>query len=183
MSQKVVITGMGMVSSLGWSVRENWSAVIEKRTGIGKLLLFESPRCGNLPVAQIKHYPSDMAEKIPSDMPRTTVFGCCAADEALQNAGLKPGTSILKDASIVIGCCTGGMLETENFMERHYSKSLSEIDKEISISRTFSRAMTSFFLVRFTGARIVLPTASAIIVAISFFLFTILYKLHTRLYF
>lgn len=133
MSQKVVITGMGMVSSLGWSVRENWSAVIEKRTGIGKLLLFESPRCGNLPVAQIKHYPSDMAEKISGDTPRSTVFGCYAADEALLNAGLKAGTSILKDASIVIGCCTGGMLETENFMERHYSKSLSEIGKEISV--------------------------------------------------
>ena len=133
MSQKVVITGMGMVSSLGWSVQENWSAIIEKRTGIGRLSLFESPRCGHLPVAEIKHYPSDMAEKVSGYMPRSTVFGHYAADEALLNAGLKAKTLILKDASIVIGCCTGGMLETENFLERYYSESPLEIDKEISV--------------------------------------------------
>lgn len=133
MSQKVVITGMGMVSSLGWSVQENWLAIIEKRTGIGRLSLFKSPRCGHLPVAEIKHYPSDMTEKISGNVPRTTAFGLYAADEALLNAGLKAKTSILKDASIVIGCCTGGMLDTENFLERHYTEPAPEIHTEIRV--------------------------------------------------
>lgn len=144
---------MGMVSSLGWSVRENWAAIVEKRSGLGKLSLFESPRCGHLPVAEIKNYPSDIAERISPDTSRSTVFARYGADEALQNAGLNPDASDLNDASIVIGCCTGGMLETENFLQRHYSDSIVQNPKEIGVLGRHPCAYTSDALAVQYGVR------------------------------
>lgn len=153
MPQKVVITGMGLVSSLGWSVQDNWAGLVEKRTGIGRLTLFDSPRCGHLPVAQIKQYPPDIAERISPNTPRSTVFARYAADEALQNAGLNLETSALKDASIVIGCCTGGMLETENFLKGHYSQSIEQPEKEINVLGRHPCAYTSDVLAKQYGVK------------------------------
>jgi 3-oxoacyl-[acyl-carrier-protein] synthase II len=43
-NQRVVVTGMGMVTPLGLTVKENWDSVLRCRSGIGALTKFDKPR-------------------------------------------------------------------------------------------------------------------------------------------
>src|SRR5437879_4836905 len=42
MTKRVVITGMGMITSLGHSVEETWQALCEGRSGIGPITNFDA---------------------------------------------------------------------------------------------------------------------------------------------
>ena len=42
MSRRVVVTGMGIISPLGIGVEENWSAIINGKSGIGPITRFDA---------------------------------------------------------------------------------------------------------------------------------------------
>ena len=46
-NRRVVVTGMGMVTPIGLTVKENWRSILECRSGIGVLTKFDIT---NLPV-------------------------------------------------------------------------------------------------------------------------------------
>ena len=52
--QRVAVTGLGIVSAIGSSPDAVWAAIEREESGLGTLSLFESPRCGHMPVAEVK---------------------------------------------------------------------------------------------------------------------------------
>ena len=42
--QPIVVTGIGIVSAVGWGGEAVWSAIEREESGLGRLTLFESPR-------------------------------------------------------------------------------------------------------------------------------------------
>jgi len=106
---------MGIVTALGWSLDDNWSALQNHVEGLGKLTLFDSPRCGLFPVAQVKG--GATACDGSAARSRTCDFALHAARSAFQNANLAslPKPRLAK-VGIVLGVCTGGMLNTEHFL-------------------------------------------------------------------
>lgn len=62
--RRVVITGLGLITPLGIGVEENWSAMLEGRSGIGTIRSFDS---SPLPVhiaGEVKDFdPADYIEK------------------------------------------------------------------------------------------------------------------------
>ena len=107
--RKVAITGLGIVSALGLTVEETTAALEAERSGLGPLTLFPSQRRQHILVGQA---PSGLA--CERGVSRSMALACHAATAAGQDAGL--ADSLPERAAIVLGACTGGMLESEAFL-------------------------------------------------------------------
>ena len=89
--QKIIITGMGIISALGNNVKENLDALLAKRSGIAPLHYLKTSHT-EFPVGEVKMTDAKMirllnlSEKEPTT--RTSLMGMLAVREALQNAGL-----------------------------------------------------------------------------------------------
>jgi 3-oxoacyl-(acyl-carrier-protein) synthase len=103
----VVVTGMGIVSAAGRGLDATTSALRDGRSGLGTLTLFDSPRCGHFPVAEVESTELDRS----GQEPRTLALGREALDQALQQAGLDSATR--DGAGLSVGTCVAGMPETE----------------------------------------------------------------------
>ena len=91
MTNRVVITGIGGVSSIGMSVPEIYNSFREGKSGIGQLEFPDVTRLKVKTGGQIKNFnPSDHFElKLVGRMNRFSQFALLAANEALKTRGLE----------------------------------------------------------------------------------------------
>ena len=114
-NQRVVVTGVGMVTALGNSTPETWEAAIQGRSGTGPLTRFEA---GDLPpsvcvAAEVKGFsPEPVLDR--KEARRVDLFiqyALVAADEALRSAGLG-GLGPVPDpegTGVIMGSGMGGI--------------------------------------------------------------------------
>jgi 3-oxoacyl-[acyl-carrier-protein] synthase II len=112
-SRRVVITGMGAVSSLGAGVDSLWSGLVAGRSGVHRIDEFEPDRLTTTIAAGIPNFDAslvlDRKEIRRSD--RYTQLGLVAAREALDGAGL-PGRlegSLAEATGVILGTGLGGV--------------------------------------------------------------------------
>ncbi len=114
--RRVVVTGLGVVSSIGIGKEPFWSALLEGRSGIKKIQGFD-----------VSSYPSQIGGEVldlklekwidPSLILRTakaTQFGLVATKMALEDAGLHPREIDPFRTAVIIGTGLGGMGVYEN---------------------------------------------------------------------
>ncbi|MGN6646251.1 MAG: beta-ketoacyl-[acyl-carrier-protein] synthase family protein [Cytophaga sp.] len=118
MSGKVLITGIGSVSSIGLSIRELTGSIMRSASGVSHTSRLDSILARTLPTAQIQL--SDQALKdllpgLPADQiySRTALLGMIAAKEAATMAGL--AAKELQVAALVHSTSAGGMDKGELF--------------------------------------------------------------------
>lgn len=90
--KRVVITGIGMVTPLGNSVRETWSGLQSGRSGIEKISLFDAGGFPSQIAGEVKHFDFDRwIKKDPGlvHAMRSTFFALQAAEEAFKDSYLK----------------------------------------------------------------------------------------------
>lgn len=113
----IAITGMGILSAIGGAVGDVWSALASNVDGLGELSLFTSPRHGHIPVGQVTVDPATLSGL--ADGSRTDHLAACAARAAFADAGLDALESDKRhEVGVVLGTCTGGMLDTEGFLRQ-----------------------------------------------------------------
>lgn len=158
-SPLIAVTGIGMVTALGRTVEDNWSALKNCRHGLGRLTLFPSPRCSGFPVAQVPDN-NNIGNNYVNNS-RTCHFAVHAARCAFDDAGLQSLSSSERDnIGIVMGICTGGMFESEYFLEKY----LNENIMDTSLLQTHSCAVsanTIADLLALGGARCTVSSACA----------------------
>jgi 3-oxoacyl-[acyl-carrier-protein] synthase II len=105
MAQRVVVTGLGVVSALGNRIEEFWRNLTAGQSGINKINFFDTSRLQKKYGSQINFRTSDfpVASEI-SGLPRTHQFAIAAASRALGDSGIKE----LLEAGVVFGSITGG---------------------------------------------------------------------------
>jgi len=115
--QPIAVTGIGIVSAVGWSGEAVWSAIEREESGLGRLTLFESPRCGGVPVAEVGEDPARLSGL--SSGSRTDHLAVCAARSAFDDAalGCLPEPT-RREIGVVMGTTTGGILDSEVFVRR-----------------------------------------------------------------
>lgn len=103
---KVAITGLGLLTAAGRGADATEAALRAGRDGLGRLSRFASPRCGHLPVAEVRGV---------EEAPRTVALARPALADALASAGLDGGQAALASlrVGLAVGCTVGGMPETE----------------------------------------------------------------------
>lgn len=117
MSQKIAITGMGIISSIGNNVEENLSALKAGKHGISDIELFETRHAGHIKTGEIKWSNEDLSRKLQlnegHNATRTVLLGMVAAKEAIEIAGISDinqyRTGLISSTSV------GGMDITEKY--------------------------------------------------------------------
>ncbi len=108
-SQRIAITGLGMVSALGVGARPGFARLCAGESGLRPLTLFDSSALQGHLAAEVRDLPS-----MPADFDRTDFLAWLAAREALSEAKWAPSAPGL---GLALGGTTAGMFETENELE------------------------------------------------------------------
>ncbi len=136
MSGKVLITGIGSVSSIGLSIQELTDSIMRSATGVSHTSRLDSILARTLPTAQIQLSDQELKDLLPG-LPaeqvysRTALLGMIASKEAVTMAGLT--VKELQAAAVVHSTSAGGMDKGELF----YADYLTDPSKgDINYART-----------------------------------------------
>ena len=111
MSKRVVVTGIGIISSLGLVVASTWQGIVNSRSGVDYITLFDAGEFGVKIAAEVKGFdPCQYIDrKRARRMDRFTQFAIAASLEASESARLKIDRSNGYDVGVIIGSCMGGL--------------------------------------------------------------------------
>ncbi len=114
--RRVVVTGLGAVTSLGRDLASTWEGLVAGRSGIGPITLFDSSAFRTHLAAEIKELPGGIEPALRRRLSRTDVAGLGAAAEALLDSGLDLAREDLSRIGVVLGAGVSGLLDSENYL-------------------------------------------------------------------
>ena len=88
--RRVVVTGIGLVTSLGTGVEKTWNALIEGKTGIANITGFDATDFPSKVAGEVKDFnPEDYIDKKEiKKLARYTQFAIAATKMAMDDSGL-----------------------------------------------------------------------------------------------
>lgn len=111
MKKRVVITGLGIVSPVGIGVSTAWQAIIQGRSGIGRVTRLDPTPYSSQIAGEVRGF--DVSQYIPSKeakkMDLFIHYGVAAAMEAIEDSGLKISPEIADRVGVSIGSGIGGL--------------------------------------------------------------------------
>lgn len=115
-SRRVVITGLGVVASIGHDVDTFWASLLAGRGGIHRVTLFDPSELACQIGAEVRDWEAakHMDPKEARRNDRYTHFGFVAAKQAVADAGLDMAREDGDRVGVVIGSGIGGMWTYES---------------------------------------------------------------------
>jgi len=112
---RVVVTGIGIVSSIGNNLQETYNSLINRKTGIGSIDILETKHKNDFLVGEIKLSNEELMELADIDASlawtRTSLLGVIAAKQALSDSHI-----LDRDELALISASTvGGMDQSEKY--------------------------------------------------------------------
>ncbi|MCY1021580.1 beta-ketoacyl-ACP synthase II [Pyxidicoccus sp. MSG2] len=128
--RRVAVTGLGLISPCGTGVEKSWDALVNGRSGVGPITLFDASRLDCRIAGEVKDFePEDYIERREvRRMDRFAQFAVVAADMALADSGLKITPENAERVAAIIGSGIGGIAS----MEETYRKALEKGPDRIS---------------------------------------------------
>ena len=115
MSRRVVITGVGLVSSLGLGTAATWEALCAGQSGVGPITHFDASEFNARIAGEVKHFdPLQFVEK--KDVKKMDVFiqyAVAASEFALRDAGLTVTHDLGPRVGVFIASGIGGFTTIE----------------------------------------------------------------------
>lgn len=115
--RRVVVTGMGMVSPLGTSVEKSWQALIQGKSGVGRITKFDPTGFDTQIAAEVKGFvPENFIDK--KEIKRMDIFiqyAMAAAVMAMEDSQLKITPANADRVGVVVGAGLGGLTTIETF--------------------------------------------------------------------
>ncbi|MBM3298309.1 MAG: beta-ketoacyl-ACP synthase II [Candidatus Aminicenantes bacterium] len=107
---KVVVTGMGVVSSVGTGLDEFWRGLVSGRNGIARLSRFDPTGYPSTMASEVRDFDPErwIDRKSAGRMDRFTQFAVAAADMAMADSGLQGFPFVAHRAGVIIGSGIGG---------------------------------------------------------------------------
>ncbi|MCX6281296.1 MAG: beta-ketoacyl-[acyl-carrier-protein] synthase family protein [Bacteroidetes bacterium] len=133
MSDKVVISGMGIVSSLGYDLETFWKNLVEGKSGVKKISLFDASSCATRIAAEVpqefEEYSRCLVRKrAAGQMTRVTRMCLVAAKQAVTLSGLDFEKEDKSRCAVIMG-----VVNTGN----------SSVEKDTSPQNTVFKSMTN----------------------------------------
>lgn len=122
MNKRVAITGMGIISSIGNSVEENFQSLKSGKIGISTIENLETIHKEVIKVGEIKLTNQQLAQKLnlseDNNFSRTTLLGAIAVCEAIENANI----SNINDcrSGFISATSVGGMDLNEKYFYEYF---------------------------------------------------------------
>jgi 3-oxoacyl-[acyl-carrier-protein] synthase II len=115
--RRVVVTGMGMVSPLGNSVEKSWQALIQGKSGVGRITKFDPTGFDTQIAAEVKGFvPENFIDK--KEIKRMDIFiqyAVAGAVMAMEDSQLKITPANADRVGVVVGAGLGGLTTIETF--------------------------------------------------------------------
>ncbi len=113
--ERVVVTGLGMITPLGLDARTSWQALLAGESGVGPISAYDASRFRCRIAAEVKGWdPLVFAEKKKvKEMDRFTEFAVGAAAMAVKDAGLELTEEEKDTSGCIIGVGLGGIQTLE----------------------------------------------------------------------
>lgn len=153
MSRRVVVTGVGLVTSVGIGTEEVWQALKTSQSGIGPITQFDAAQFSTRFAGEVKDFdPTRFIEKKEiKKMGRFIQFAIAAADFAIAQSGLRVTPETAEQTGVYIGSGIGGF----EVIEREYRQLLEKGPSRISpffIPATIVNLASGWVSIR-TGAK------------------------------
>ena len=126
----MVVTGVGLLCSVGNGTEQTWQALKEGRSGIGPITQFDAAQFACRIAGEVRDFdPAQFIEKKEiKKMARFMHFAIAASEYALTGAGLKVTPEIAERVGVYIGSGIGGF----EVIEREYRTLLEKGPSRIS---------------------------------------------------
>lgn len=111
MGERVVVTGIGVVSPLGLDVPSTWQGLVSGRSGVGLITRFDPEPLETKFAAEVKNFEPTkyMDAKEARRMERFVQFAVAASLEAVESARLKIDATNAEEIGVIIGTGFGGL--------------------------------------------------------------------------
>ena len=133
MSEKVVITGMNIVSSLGLDLQTNWENLLQGKSGIRNITLFDASTkqtriAGEVPPEFDEYSKKFVRKRQAGQMTRVTRMCLVCAGEAVRSAGIDFEKMDRSRCAVIIG-----VVNTGN----------SSVERDTTVQNTIFKSMTN----------------------------------------
>lgn len=148
--QRVVVTGMGVVSPIGTGIEEFWRNLIGGKNGISEITHFDATDYASKMAAEVKGFkPEDWIDRKSADrMDRFTQFSIASADMAFHDAGLGTREFDHDKAGVIIGSGVGGAETIESTCVKLHSRGPQSLNP-FSISKLIINMSACMVSIRF----------------------------------
>ena len=163
--RRVVITGLGAVTDVGNTVPEFWKSLVEGRSGIGPIKSFTpTPEWSVTFAGEVRNLEPEkrIDPKSISRMDRFSVFGMCAAEEAVADSGMDFSQGDPYRYGVAIGSGIGGIDTIEQGLRKLFDKGPRSVSPFV-VPKLMVNALAGNVSIRFglKGANIATATACA----------------------
>jgi len=118
MARRVLITGMSIVSSLGFDLLSNWNNLILGKSGVSRITLFDPSKnitqiAAEVPYAFEEHSRAYVKKRASGQMTRVTRMCIVAAKDAIKNSEIDYDLLDRNRCSVIIGAVNTGNSSSE----------------------------------------------------------------------
>lgn len=163
-ARRIVVSGVGLFTSIGIGRREFWSHLLAGRSGISEVTSFDTTafevhRGGEIhdfnPRDHVRHHD-------PAAVGRASQLAIGAARLALDDAGLDPSAFDAERVGVAMGTTSGEPREVEHFDDRYVAEELAAVGPEF-IDRYPCHMIAENVAAEFglAGVNMMIPTACA----------------------
>jgi len=164
MQSRIVVTGIGVVTSIGTGREQFWTNLLAGRCGISVVESFDTAAYGVHRGAEVKGFDASrhLRRLDAARLGRASQFAAAAARLALADAGLEPESLDPLRAGVSLGTTSGEPLEVERFDDSYVTKELDRVGAEF-IGRYPCHLISAHVAeeLGFAGVNMMIPTACA----------------------
>ena len=127
---KVMVTGIGVISSIGSSRHAFWSALINGVSGVREIAAFDASPYATRIASEVRDFDplAYLPRKLAGRMARNSQMAVGAAMDAVKDAGL----DLAREPSLRVGCCIGTAAGDYTELEEQHRGFLERGPKAIS---------------------------------------------------
>lgn len=133
MSKRVVITGLGVITSIGIGWRQFWDSLLEGKSGISTVTSFDTKEHFTHMGGEVRGFNAEdfiSREKLPS-LNRGTQMAVAAARLALEDAGLSAETISGLKAGVSLGTTMGSVQTVETINELIMNEKIPRLSADL----------------------------------------------------
>jgi len=129
MKRRVVVTGMGIISPLGFGLEENWTSITEGRSGVGPISKFDTDAFSVKIAGEVKGFtPEDhINHKDVKKMDTFIHYALVSSKLALLDSGYEVTESNAERTGVLVGVGLGGLPAIEKFHNVYKEKGVRKI--------------------------------------------------------
>ena len=119
MNDRVVVTGIGLVTPLGTDTKTTWKNVVNGESGIDYIGAFDAEGFESRIAGEVTNFDpaSTLGRREARRMDRFAQFACVASLEALEHAGIDMGSEDADRVAVLVGSGVGGIITISDQLE------------------------------------------------------------------